>query len=349
MYDVRQGDCRVVMESLDAGAIQCAVFSPPYYNLRVYDGLPPSTWPDGWVGCLGNESTPAQYVEHMVDVFRSVHRVLRDDGVVWLNLGDSYNNRAASRKSSHQTGLGFDSPDLRKTWKDLKSEGRTRMSVYVDGLKEKDLLLIPHSVAIALRTDGWYVRMDVVWAKPNCVPESCRDRPTKAHEYVLLLTKSAKYFYDMEAIKEPAAWLRWGKQTDRKGHVSIRGDTRVKPVDMASLPDRKKNGKNRRSVWNIPTRGIPGAHFATMPEELAEVCVLAGSRPGDVVLDPFCGSGTTGVVAKRLGRNFIGIEGSPAYVNMARERMGIGVDELLADLLLEGLLDDLLEDSRGKQ
>lgn len=251
-------------------------------------------------GQIGLEETPQEYVERLVDVFREVKRVLAGDGTLWLNLGDSY---AGSWGAS-------------ALW----------------GVKPKDLLGIPWRVAFALQADGWCLRSDCIWSKPNPMPESVRDRPTRAHEYVFLLSKSGRYYYDHEAIKEPAV----------SDHPSGNGFKRPQSLSRQNKDGTPKGkdeqwadvgGKrNRRSVWHIPVRPFKGAHFAVFPEALVEPMVLAGSRPGDLVLDPFTGSGTTAVVALRHGRRFLGIELNPEYADMARERVRPLLDERLRPL-----------------
>lgn len=255
----------------------------------------------------------------MVAVFREVRRVLRDDGTCWMNLGDSYNNRSVARNSSHQTGLGFESPDLSKLWADLTKEGRTRLSLATGGLKEKDLVGIPWRVAFALQADGWYLRSDIIWAKPNPMPESVTDRPTKAHEYLFLLSKSARYWYDADAVSEesvyPAGYVVSGSLARQGEDAFVSANAHRGPTPVLT------GRRNRRSVWTVATNSFPDAHFATFPPKLIEPCVLAGCPVGGTVLDPFCGSGTTGVVALNNHRQFVGIELNPEYVAMARRRI----------------------------
>jgi DNA modification methylase len=259
---------------------------------------------------IGLEATPDEYVTKLVAVFREVRRVLRDDGTVWLNLGDSY---AANR--SYQV------PDNKHT--NVENNGAMRVPV---GLKPKNLIGIPWMVAFALRADGWYLRQDIIWHKPNPMPESVTDRCTKAHEYVFLLSKSATYYYDNEAVKEgrsdnPSSVNRAaypvGKavgQTNLMGQQNGQSGKTVWDNDSSST-------RNRRSVWTIATKPYTGAHFAVMPMDLVLPCVLAGSAPGDTILDPFMGSGTVGEVAVRNGRKFVGIELNPEYLRMARKRV----------------------------
>lgn len=303
MEAIHVGDVREVLPTLPSESVQCVVTSPPYWGLRDY----------GVVGQLGLEETPEEYVENIVAVFREVRRVLRDDGTLWLNLGDSYNNRSKIRSSSHQPSLnGF----VDSTWRKDAERGRVRMSATRGEIKEKDLVGIPWMVAFALRTDGWYLRSDIIWAKPNPMPESVTDRPTKAHEYLFLLTKSPTYYYDADAISEPVTHGErfhgdYGKPGVIKDTASRNGR-----LDF----DNQTTRRNRRTVWTVATQPYPDAHFATFPEDLVEPCILAGSPVQGVVLDPFAGSGTTLAVAKRLDRQPVGIELNPAYVPLIRAR-----------------------------
>jgi DNA modification methylase len=278
-------------------------------------------------GQLGLESTPDAYVAAMVDVFREVRRVLADDGTLWLNLGDSY---AANMKGSGGVGKGTLNcgPELNawSTEKQMLGDIRT-FDLQASGLKQKDLVGIPWMMAFALRADGWYLRSDIIWSKPNPMPESVTDRPTKAHEYIFLLSKSRSYFYDAAAIRETqsdATIQRWGDRAavriNPRSSAPDRNDFTVAGGEnsMGCHPD----GRNKRSVWAIATQPYPDAHFATYPEKLIEPCILAGSALGDTVLDPFTGSGTTGAVSVRHQRNFIGCELNPAYVALARTRIG---------------------------
>lgn len=310
------GDCIKGMSRIAPKSIQCCVTSPPYFGLRDY----------GHDGQIGLEQTPDEYVAKLVDVFREVKRVLRDDGTLWLNLGDSYSGSWSGSSirveggNQRQGGPGFQK----------LSDGRyAARGGKTFGLKPKDLLGIPWRVAFALQADGWYLRQDIIWHKPNPMPESVKDRCTKAHEYVFLLSKSAKYFYDAAQIMEPAIYgeqhakktTSWG--TNRKHpnksnteNYAFAGDnhTTSKMIDGS-------HGRNRRSVWTVSTKPFSGAHFAVMPEELVEPCILAGSRMGDTILDPFFGSGTVGVVATRLGRKYIGCELNPKYAQIAKQRL----------------------------
>ena len=282
--------------------IQCVVTSPPYWGLRSYNTG------DNKHLEIGAEPTPQAYVASIAAVMREVWRVLRDDGVLWLNLGDSY----ATPKEGNTNG----------TYGKVKQkEGVNNMSISKktpDGLKPKDLVGIPWRVAFALQDDGWYVRSDIIWHKPNPMPESVTDRPTKAHEYVFLLTKAARYYYDSEAIKEPVADIsieraKYGfesaKRSRANSHTSSRSDCMI--ADQL-VP--KSGMRNKRSVWTVATSPYSGAHYATFPPALVEPMILAGSRPGDSVLDPFAGSGTVGEVCRKYGRNFIGLDLSAKYL-----------------------------------
>lgn len=316
---VHIGDCIEGMRGMEAGSARCCVTSPPYWGLRDY----------GQDGQLGLEPTPDEYVAGMVAVFREVRRVLADDGTLWLNLGDSYaaNGDRAKRRMSgdshprdcecfHCTGGGVSLPT----------------SVPV-GLKPKDLCGIPWRVAFALQADGWYLRQDIIWHKPNPMPESVRDRCTKAHEYVFLLSKSARYYYDAGAIAE-----KGNHSPHARG--GVRPEAACGPMDRggASQYDDAEQDRvygtpgtrNRRSVWTVTTKPYPEAHFATYPPKLIEPCILAGSAQGDTVLDPFTGSGTTGEVAVKHGRRFIGCELSPDYAKLAAARISKATDHLFA-------------------
>jgi site-specific DNA-methyltransferase (adenine-specific) len=254
-----EGDAFAVLERIPDKSVQCIVTSPPYWGLRDYDI-------DDQIGL---EPTLPQFINALRSTFNEARRVLKDDGVLWLNIGD-----------------GYTSGNRRWRAPDKKNPARA-MNVRPDtpeGLKPKDLLGIPWRLAFALQDDGWYLRADLIWHKPNAMPESVKDRPTRAHEYLFMFTKSERYFYDREAVIEP-------------------------------------NGRNLRSVWNLHTKGFPDAHFATFPPKLVEPCIRASTCPGDFVLDPFFGSGTVGVVAQQLNRQYVGIELNPAYVRMAVNRL----------------------------
>ena len=294
---VEFGDCRETMRRWAASGTraQMCVTSPPYFGLRDY----------GHEGQLGLEQTPDEYIAAMVDVFRDV---LADDGTLWLNIGDSYARTGGSdRKPSPTATVG-------NTLRSMEAMP-SRKQHAPHGIKEKDLIGIPWMLAFALRADGWYLRQDIIWHKPNPMPESVTDRCTKAHEYVFLLSKSARYFMDAEGLKEPAV-------KGASGSSFNKGKTAEHQLGRSSDAERTEDGtRNRRSVWTVATRPYKGAHFATFPPALIEPCILAGSRPGDVVLDPFMGSGTTAAVALQHGRNAIGCELNPAYAPLISERL----------------------------
>jgi len=282
---------------LPDGMAQACVTSPPYYALRNY----------GCAGQIGLEETPDAYVARLVEVFREVRRVLRDDGTLWLNLGDSY---ASGGRKSRDPGHSKMHPAF-----DGDEFADGLRPVDPPGIKPKDLLGIPWMVAFALRADGWYLRSAIVWHKPNPMPESVRDRPTSAYEHVFLLSKRASYYYDAAAIGEPAERGDAGSRFDQ-------GKTAQHQLERQASGTRVDDGRrNARSVWSIATQPYSGAHFATMPPALAERCIKAGSKPGDMVLDPFGGAGTTGLVADRLGRSATLIELNPEYARLARERI----------------------------
>ena len=298
---IYQGDVIDRLKDLNDGSVQCVVTSPPYWGLRDY----------GVDNQLGLEETPEEFVENLVKVFREVRRVLKDDGTVWLNLGDSYSS--GGRTSTINQSLRGD-----------KNYGVTRPKPNKE-IKPKDLIGIPWRVAFALQADGWYLRQDIIWHKPNPMPESVTDRCTKAHEYIFLLSKSPKYYYNADAIKEPVsevslkrAEYKWDCDRPSTKNASLGG----KGIHTEKMGNRFVNpeGRNKRSVWKITTKPFKNAHFATFPPELPTLCIKAGSKKGDVVLDPFFGSGTTGWVAQRLGRKWLGIELNPEYIKIAEKR-----------------------------
>lgn len=303
------GDALKVLRTLPDNSADCCVTSPPYYGLRDY----------GVAGQIGLEDTPAAYIARLLEVFREVHRVLKPTGTLWLNIGDSY------------AGSGRGKGDINRKGVQSKASYVGDMfnkSYQLAGYKNKDLIGIPWQLALALRTDGWFLRQDIIWHKPNPMPESVTDRCTKAHEYIFLLTKSARYYFDHRAILEPAKY-DGRKDTKAKGspkyadngtgigvNTLANGVHERWPHRIGTMPARHK-----RSVWTVPTRSFRGTHFATYPEALIIDCIKAGCPPGGVVLDPFFGAGTTGVVARNLGRNYIGIELNPAYVKIAEGRL----------------------------
>lgn len=302
------GDALEELKKLPDNCCSTCVTSPPYFGLRNYDTP----------GQIGLEETPDEYVEKIAEVFREVRRVLKDDGTLWLNIGDSYATRSGPQPPRNTRNRC----------------GHTAKHVPT-GYKYKDLIGIPWLLAFALRADGWYLRADIIWHKPNAMPESCKDRPTRAHEYVFLFSKSGRYYYDAEAVKEPAVGFpgsqnpntrrRGNTRTFRGGNAYTHDQAKENGADIKrqshGLVPNESGKRNRRSVWTIATRPYRGAHFATFPEGLARPCILAGSRPGDTVLDPFMGSGTTGAVAVKEGRDFIGIEINPEYIEMSKQRI----------------------------
>lgn len=295
MFDLIQGECRKVLQSMEANSVNTCVTSPPYYGLRDY----------GVDGQIGLEQTPEEYVTAMVDVFREVHRVLRDDGTLWLNIGDSYYNYRPGK------GQSLPKQSVSATKQDLP-DSCPRRGNKLEGLKEKDLIGIPWMLAFALRADGWHLRQDIIWNKPNPMPESVKDRCTKAHEYIFLLTKKPKYYFDADAIKEPAIYAG-----DNRG---ARKDSR-RGTKMNSMSGVTGEFKNKRSVWTVTTKPYKGAHFATFPKDLIEPCIRAGAPEGGTVLDPFAGSGTTLAVALENNRRAVGIELNPEYVKLAFARL----------------------------
>lgn len=337
--------CETGLLRLPAKSVQCCVTSPPYFGLRDYKHKDQ----------IGMEKTPELFIQKLVEVFRQVHRVLKDDGVLWVNIGDSYwggkgsNGQSVSRNTANKRGA-------------IQSPGTPIETMRaVDGkhesIKPKDLIGIPWMLAFALRADGWYLRQDIIWNKPNPMPESVTDRCTKAHEYLFLLSKRPNYYFDNEAIKEPCVWdtggltelrseraeeghkssptaIKNGIRPKRKGPQTFGGSKAIKNEIEEGDP-RYRNGseqwgrvwdnegatRNKRSVWNVATKPFKDAHFAVFPPELIIPCIKAGSKPGDVVLDPFFGSGTTGEVALRLEREYIGFEISPEFIAIADRRL----------------------------
>jgi DNA modification methylase len=331
-----QGNCLEVLKEMPEQSVNTCVTSPPYWGLRDYGT---ATWEGGDEKCdhqgeimrkhhisdnkekprefykkqcgkcgairedsqLGLEDTPEEYVENLVKLFREVRRVLRDDGTVWLNLGDSYSSGGRTT-TTNQTLRGD------------KDYGATRPKPSKN-IKPKDLIGIPWRVAFALQADGWYLRQDIIWHKPNPMPESVKDRCTKAHEYIFLLSKNSKYYYDNEAIKEPAK--DWGTRDRSKGKYHNKGTGLTPHTGL----EKSYPTKNKRSVWTVTTKPFKGAHFAVFPMDLIEPCVLAGCPEGGTVLDPFGGSGTTGLVAKQNKRNAVLIELNTKYIDIAEDRI----------------------------
>ena len=367
------GDALEVLRTLPDESVQCCVTSPPYWGLRD-DGqklgtLVRGSWDDfqiprkrtrraywilrlraragrrggvesrdgrACVACLGLEPTPEMYAKNLVNVLREVRRALSADGTLWLNLGDSYNS-VGHKKSSSGYGTTGLAGGVAQEHTPLRRENSA------PGLKHKDLVGIPWRVALALQADGWYLRSDIVWSKPNPMPESVTDRPTKAHEYVFLLSKSARYYYDADAIRVDVKWPGGPNAPDKIKSPHGQGFTRRAGVSRDDYDERKwsersdglsrppmtmrnriyhPDGANARSVWTIATQPYPGAHFATFPPELAARCIKAGTKPSDTVLDPFGGCGTTAATATGLGRNAIHIDLNPEYLQLAIDRIG---------------------------
>jgi DNA modification methylase len=307
------GDCLEVLRTMPDGIVNTCVTSPPYFGLRDY----------GHAGQIGLEATPDEFIAKLVAVFREVRRVLRDDGTLWCNLGDSY---AANRTYQvHNT-------------KGAAEHTYGKGSKVPEGIKPKDLIGVPWMLAFALRADGWYLRQDIIWAKPNPMPESVTDRCTKSHEYIFMLSKAARYYYDGGAIKEPAIYAgiagmdesgykdaqafagKHAKEDKQRGHLRRHAGFNER-WDAMSREEQCSGMRNKRSVWNVATKPYKGAHFATFPTNLIEPCILAGAPAGGVVLDPFFGSGTTGQVAQSLGRKYIGIELNRDYEPLQAERL----------------------------
>jgi len=297
---VLHGDALSMLHTLPDESVQCCVTSPPYWGLRDY----------GVAGQIGLEPNVDDFIARLVDVFREVRRVLKRDGTAWVNMGDCYassggagiqgtrGQRFGRRHTQETIDLGAKRYDLER------------------GIKPKDLIGQPWMLAFALRAEGWFLRQDIIWHKPNPMPESVTDRCTKAHEYIFLLSKSERYYYDAEAMQEPAAYADCGRPSKKKGEFEAKGE----PLP-GQLPFRAITAtRNRRSVWTVPTQPYTGAHFSTFPPDLIKPCILAGTKPGDVVLDPFGGSGTTGQVAIELGRRAVLIELNPEYLPLIRRR-----------------------------
>jgi DNA modification methylase len=352
------GDCRDILPTLPAQSVQCCVTSPPYWGLRDYgtaqweggedrcdhrkvidpvfavststlDGGKKTTghlqegYKDECPRCgarridsqLGLEATPEEYIANMVAVFREVWRVLRDDGTLWLNLGDSYCSGTEARRAPTSTN----GQHVPAGWSHRSQPHRVKPT---GSIKTKDLMMMPARLAMALQADGWYLRSEIVWSKPNPMPESVRDRPTKAHEMIYLLAKQERYFYDAEAIRENATadnreFFR-GNDKYTSGNSFLNNSERS--ANGKGHVENPSNLRNKRSVWTIATQPYAEAHFATFPEEIPKLCILAGSKPGDTILDPFAGSGTVGQVALELGRRAVLIELNPDYIVLAEDR-----------------------------
>lgn len=308
------GDAFEQLKALPDGIVNTCVTSPPYFGLRDY----------GVDGQIGLEATPEQFIQRLVAVFQEVRRVLRDDGTLWVNIGDSY---SGSRKggATHPDNAGN---YMQGTNRGLIGKTAVTSVGWGEECKPKDLIGIPWMLAFALRADGWYLRQDIIWAKPNPMPESVRDRCTKSHEYIFLLSKSKQYYYDNDAIAEPIAESTiafaggkngWGKSNPN--HATPTGVHGPSARGEGRCGESENGLRNKRSVWTIATKPFKGSHFAVFPPDLIEPCILAGSPVDGIVLDPFTGSGTTGVVALKNRRNFVGTELNPKYVEMAKKRI----------------------------
>jgi DNA modification methylase len=316
-WRIEVGDCREVLATLPDASVQTCVTSPPYWGLRDY----------GVSGQIGLEASPQGFVDELVAVFREIRRVLRADGTAWVNLGDTYmagRSGGVGERSTITSKRGANA--AREAW--AKRGGPSHRSA--PGLKPKDLVGIPWRVALALQADGWWLRSDVVWHKPNPQPENVTDRLSRAHEYLFLLAKSRRYYFDADAIREPLApktlttfgTVPRSKGTDDLG--AVKSDNWAKSIKERRprlRPDGSYAGANKRTVWTVAPEPFGEAHFATFPPKLVEPCILAGAPAGGLVLDPFAGAGTTGLVATRLGRRFLGIELNPKYAEMARQRI----------------------------
>lgn len=311
------GDALTVLKTLPAESIDCVITSPPYWGLRDY----------GVAGQLGLERTPEEFVQKMVEVFSEIRRVLKKKGTLWLNIGDTY---------GQMNGRGFETNGKGRGHRNQKIAVLNHIRV-ATGLPPKNLVGIPWRLALALQADNWILRQDIIWHKPACVPESVQDRCTKNHEYVFLLAKSPNYVFDYEAIEEPATYADWATRLDRDSKKSypdvlrngVRGSKKRGEFDgkTNALPGREafrefRTTRRKRSVWTVPTIPSKEWHFATFPEKLIEPMILAGCPRGGVILDPFMGAGTTAVVAKKLGRHYLGIELNAEYIKIAEKRIG---------------------------
>ena len=301
MNKVYWGDCRESLRQMKEEGIkvQTCVTSPPYYGLRDY----------GHDGQIGNEQTPQEFIDNLVEVFACVWDVLADDGTLWVNLGDSYANNSSQASNNGRAGFG--------------NERERVINRIGNGYKQKDLMGMPWRLAFALQDFGWYLRQDIIWHKPNPMPESVKDRCTKSHEYIFLLSKKPQYYFDNDAIREPHKRL-WdesnGGNMSDVGHKK-NGKIEEKNTHPKGYPLPNELGANKRDVWTINTKPYSGSHFAVFPTELIEPCILAGSQVGDIVLDPFFGSGTTGQVSQQLGRKWIGCELNKDYESLQNERV----------------------------
>jgi len=305
------GDCRDTMRrwASDGVKAQMCVTSPPYFGLRDY----------GHEGQIGLEQTPEEYIAAMVEVFRCVRDVLADDGTLWVNIGDSYARQAGDDATRGTPATGH--RRVMEAGADRSGKGNNKPPA---GYKAKDLIGIPWMLAFALRADGWYLRQDIIWHKPNPMPESVRDRCTKAHEYIFLMSKSERYFFDSEAMKEPAVSEKPAGNKRHKyadAYAASESEEHRTKAGLLALTGVEWEKRNRRSVWTVATRPYKGAHFATFPPALIEPCILAGSRLGEIVLDPFMGSGTTAQVALQHGRQYLGCELNLEYQPLQNQRI----------------------------
>lgn len=305
---IYQGHCLDVLKTMPDASVNTVVTSPPYWGLRDY----------GVSGQIGLENSIEEYVSALVDVFREIKRILKDDGTLWLNLGDAYAGSGKGAWSEKDKQKHVYVPD--------SQSAQTQLNSIPQGLKAKDLIGLPWRVAFALQADGWYLRQDIIWHKPNPMPESVQDRPTRAHEYIFLMSKQSKYYYNHEAIKIPSK-----NPIDDRG---ARGNKKRTPTQL--INGIRGSGvypkANKRSVWQVPTKPFKEAHFAVYPEGLIEPCILAGCPKDGVVLDPFFGSGTSGLVALKHSRNFVGIELNPEYIKIAEKRLSKVQLELINEL-----------------
>lgn len=361
-FEVVSGDCIEVMRGMADASVDCVVTSPPYWGLRSYleEGHELKSIE------IGSEETLENYLDKMEEVFEETRRILKTEGTLWLNLGDAY---ATSGYKGTRENVTVDSGP--SSWANTNGKrGQDAMrTAGVSGLKPKDLIGIPYRVALRLQSAGWWLRSSIIWAKPNPMPSSVKDRPTSSHEYIFLLTKSARYYYDADAIAEPvaesslaryAAVVNNSEEFDPSKHKHTDGV--CSPMEVLTRTAKKKwppigekyqgikenetsepmnarPTRNKRDVWKIPTNSFPEAHFATFPPKLIEPCILAGCPPGGLVFDPFTGSGTTGIVAVHHGRRFIGSELNPEYVTMAKSRIE-GADEIMRERRKQKSLTD---------
>ncbi len=317
------GDAREILAEIPPESIQCCITSPPYYGLRKYDGEQNIAWSDGQKCAFGLERDVQSYVKHTVDILESIKKVLRKDGVVFWNIGDSYNGSGGCHKANHKNDTGFQGK-----LGPLKGGPGTKDPT----LKTKDLCLIPFRIAVSAQEAGWWVRSTIIWNKPNPMPEPVKDRPARSHEYILMLTKTSKYYWDANAIKEPVATSTIGRgpvdfgSAKGRNYKPDKGDPNYRngSEQWGRTYDYTKsssNGRNSRDVWNFPTTPFKGAHFATFPIGLPTRCIQAASKVGDIILDPFSGSGTTGVAAKQLNRRSVLIDLSADYCALSLGRV----------------------------